>query len=254
MDGLVMDAIVGKDESELMHSTQLPVLSEAQQLNQSQGEMAESLQSLLSDVEAFSELCLQEGVVVAATSTQSLEAAQALSVDVLRSIGQGFHRYRQLLDDARRRNVSLRDSRQLSWAALRFLMVTPTSDFFDLIETDDLVECYDLQHRQTFRTLRFFELCSYDVLSVLVTPWHELYGRDSKLHEEGIREMVDSLEKSLVTKAFMLPAHELWEISSNERRVFEITHKVRAPLFHRNSATSRARAGVIMTSKAQRLR
>jgi hypothetical protein len=148
----------------------------------------------------------------------------------------------------------MRSSRQLTWSALKILGLRPPLDFFDKIQNEDIVEIYNTDQVQIFRTLRFFELCSYDVASILMIPWYKLYGRSSQMEEIGLREMNDSLFSGTAAVPFDMPSHELSEIASAEMRVFEMRHRWRGPLMGRDANGNMSRQGIIMTSAAKRLR
>jgi len=207
--------------------------------------------AFLKDVEKFSRLGRSLGLDLVAYTSKSQIRPAPISDELLGSISRALETYKQLLIEAIIDKQDPCDAGQLSWFAIKKLNLVPTMDFFGKIRRDDIVECYNQDQIQIFRSLRFFELVSYDLVSILTRPWHELYGRDEKIHERGIAEMADSLTDCHQTKAFKLEGHELWENLSEEKRVFWIKHRFRSPLFEKGKNLP---VGIIMSSVAHQLR
>jgi len=71
----------------------------------------------------------------------------------------------------------LNESRSLTWNALKYFGLIPSSDLFGKITETDVVEIYDMEHVQIFRNFQFFEYCSYTIEDVFCRPWQELFIR-----------------------------------------------------------------------------
>lgn len=204
--------------------------------------------SLVAQCEAFIKLVRPFGIRTQPFTDRSKEIA--LRMDEVRATEtlRQFQTICELYEKAIRRDLDIKDTRQLTWWAVKELGLRPPSDFFDKIEKADVVECYDSNQVQVFRSLSFFEFCTYDVLSVLTRPWHELYGRNIALNQKALNEMFEILERGESTLPFTLPLHRLWEVDSAEKREFIMNHRFRAPLF---DPQSKLRAGIIMTSRVE---
>lgn len=205
---------------------------------------------LLRKCSAFSKLLRFAGLDVSPYEKSSRTILQQLSETQVRNILVQFETNFELYERAKVRGQNLRDTRQLTWWAVKELGLRPPMDFFDKIEDADIVECYNEDQIQVFRSLSFFDFCSYDVLSVLIRPWHELYGRDLGLHGKAFEEMLEVLSRGESTMRFSLPPHRLWEVSSVQKREFVILHKYRGPLKKLGSSKPN---GIIMTSYVEKL-
>lgn len=199
----------------------------------------------------FSSFLQRHSICVDPFREESLEFAQKLDPYTIKTVRRAIEGYLQLLTHAESKGIDVRNARQLSWSALKFMNLKPHSEFFDKIKDDDIVEFYNTEQVQIFRSLRFFELVSYDVLSVLTRPWHELYSRNDHFHEVAFREMCDAADPKSGPQRFSLPAHVLIEAISDLRLKFVISHKWRGPLWERRSVGKSGVVGVIMTSEAE---
>jgi hypothetical protein len=197
----------------------------------------------------FAETMKDIKIPVTASCSKSEKHAKSFKEDVLKELRRHIDEYTDLLIDTHTRGFNPRDARQLSWAALSYLRLRPHPEFFSRIEKDDIVEFYNADQIQIFRSLRFFELVTYDVLSILTQPWHILYRRQENFHETAFREMKECLNPQATPVRFSLPVHYLEERLSKEKRAFSILHKWRGPLWKREGA-GKGVDGVIMTSDA----
>ena len=52
-----------------------------------------------------------------------------------------------------------------------------TESVSSLITNENIVEVYNLDHVQLFRSINFFDLCNYSLLDLLARQWFELFER-----------------------------------------------------------------------------
>lgn len=60
-------------------------------------------------------------------------------------------------------------------------------DLFSHIANGDIIEVYDSNNKQVFRSYDFFKYCMYSLDELYSTPWNELYHRDEKHIAEYMR-------------------------------------------------------------------
>lgn len=83
------------------------------------------------------------------------------------------------------------DGRQFLWRMINRLGYVPTSDLFDQVTGEDVVEIYTLDNWQLFRNLNFFNFVSFNIEEVANINWTADTKRESrfelKLLEIGLR-------------------------------------------------------------------
>ena len=93
-------------------------------------------------------------------------------------------------------------------------------DFMRNFNEGDICEAYTPMHQQIFRSLEFFKTCSYDLFTMTVVPWNELFSRPVP-----VRKMIlDLAEKILLEKlksvAHPIPDHVIQECYGGNNRSF----------------------------------
>lgn len=97
--------------------------------------------------------------------------------------------------------------------ALKVCQLYVRDDFWDHLEKDDVVEIYNLENIQLFRSFNFFNISSYSLLDLLINEWFVLYERPSHVVESFMGLYQDLIEGRM-TKATKVnvPAHITKEI------------------------------------------
>lgn len=112
------------------------------------------------------------------------------------------------------------------------------SGFLTTIRDGDCVEIYEFINDntgavQTWRNWRFLELCSYDILTLSVTPMDQLFFREPKFRD-AINEMCVDLIPNPRTKMCEVEPHVLVEVKEQHNRQFRIENKFITPVFNTN--------------------
>lgn len=108
------------------------------------------------------------------------------------------------------------DFGQSIWIALKEFGFTPSSDLFQYLKNDRIIEIHNLDGQQVYRNLYFFKFCSYTLEELYSIPWVELFSRP----EKNIHQMVSFVQKMSSTKIHKtvkvteIEPHELVEIRS----------------------------------------
>lgn len=114
-------------------------------------------------------------------------------------------------------------------------------DFYSTVRSGDVVEVYRIDPStravyQTWRNWQFLAMCSYDLLTLFVTPMHVLFLRDEEINvlmEKKISEILQQPRSSYID----IPAHSITEQLHSHNRRFQIKHRFAAPVLKDGSVT-----------------
>lgn len=140
--------------------------------------------------------------------------------------------YLQQIYQAAFEKITLRgDNRQHVWWSLKNLRLVPPSDLLDKISSDDIIEIYNNEGIQVFRSFELFQHISYSLSEIFTFTWMELFERD----EFVFKRVFDAVDKVLAGEVTgvvkqQLPPHVLKEKFSNEKKWIEIQQGVLCPL------------------------
>src|SRR6202453_223735 len=123
----------------------------------------EAIAALQLSLSEFSALSSTFGVSVKPFSEAGLFRLSKMNLSQLSSIREAFDSYLKICSQAHTQKVDLKNSVSFAQAALRSLKLSAPESFFNTVASDDVVEIYDLSHRQIFRNLRFYELTQYSL-------------------------------------------------------------------------------------------
>jgi len=109
-------------------------------------------------------------------------------------------------------------------------------NLFDHITEGDILEVYDTQNKQIFRSYEFFKHCTYSLDELFSIPWNELYYRDPKYITEYMRLLSILMENKskdvLVVKT--VPPHWVSQIHSNRKISHFLQTKIICLLYDAN--------------------
>lgn len=119
-------------------------------------------------------------------------------------------------------------------ACSRYLGYVVDENLYKSITHEDIVEVYNQDLVQLYRSLSFFKLCSYDLVELLTHEFHELYER-SIMVNSSIYELATQIK----TRPYCLepvslrsiPQHFMREKFSPKRTSFLIEFKDAYPLY-----------------------
>ncbi len=124
--------------------------------------------------------------------------------------------YVSILEKAVVEKSNLKDNKKLTWTAFKLLGLTPCSDLMNFIKDTNVIELYDHEGFQVFRSLNFFELCSYTVEDIYCRQWTDLFRRPNSAVMEKLMEIAATLTAGNLRHTIRvdLPRHEVMEIDS----------------------------------------
>lgn len=141
--------------------------------------------------ENISSLMEDEGFVVRPFGHPTLPYFNLLSNEEQEQALKDLLIYFQICMDVRSQGGSLKDTRFFTERAIFRLGAEADAAILDFIRPDHLVEIYNQAHTQIFRSLPYFEVCSYSLEDLYCRKWYHLYERqpeDQALLEQSIAQ------------------------------------------------------------------
>jgi PAS domain-containing protein len=169
---------------------------------------------------------------------------KATQLKILGSLLNYYEIFAQALKD----KAQLRDGKTMLWYALKRFGLRPTSEVFDVISDEDIIEIYNADGIQIYRNLNFYEISSYSLGELVAFEWSELYQREDQVSVE-IMKLAGDILKGKYSKTFQspIPRHKLIEKFSEECHVLDMIQRHYSPLYPLEGG--RQVVGVIATSQ-----
>ena len=106
--------------------------------------------------------------------------------------------------------------------ACQALNLSVPDSFMNTIVSGDIVEVYDLvTQRQLYRNFEFLRSSSYDLLTVCVMPYPELFAREEGFEAKILARTTEIIERGHATEPWNVPNHHLVEkLESHQRKFF----------------------------------
>lgn len=105
-------------------------------------------------------------------------------------------------------------------------------DFLEKIGPRDIIELYNIDLRtQIYRNLEFLRHSSYDLLTLITTPYPLLFYREPRFAEQVIRKSDAVAKTAKASVPWDIEDHLLIERMHNHNRVFRMRMKYIAPVF-----------------------
>lgn len=85
------------------------------------------------------------------------------------------------------RSPRIREIARLKCALNQFGLRAASDNVFDVISLDDVIELYNIQGVQLYRNMKFFKVCSYNLLDLSVHSWEKLYDKPSSVVDATLK-------------------------------------------------------------------
>jgi hypothetical protein len=123
------------------------------------------------------------------------------------------------------------EDRTMAWNMLLRMKLKPLSDVFGHIRDGDIIEIYNQDSVQVFRSFSFFHLVSYTLAELFGNEWWELYSRpeQANLQMMALGEKILKSELRETVLAGVAP-HVVQEVFSEGRKKASITEVLLSPL------------------------
>ena len=132
-----------------------------------------------------------------------------------------------MLDSTAPLSVSASEELRFFLQAIRQFALLYPARLPGLIAPGDVIEIFDAEGGQRYRSFNFFEHCNYSVDELAGHPWHELYEREAAVNQtlkNAFAELLDG-RKSFVDTAALLPEYRVRESLSHEQASFWVQER-----------------------------
>lgn len=189
------------------------------------------------NLQAVSDLLVEAGHTVAVFNplvpSRFPELQVQKQIDIIESLESALRIYGAAIGGG----ISIKDNRQMAWWALRELSYRPTSDAFSHIEDRNVIEIYDENHKQVFRTLNFFPCLSYSLDEINTYEWWELYNRDEAVTQVMHKTVGEMMSRAPATIVKPFPTHWAQERFSERKNWAKIESKILTPITRPGNTT-----------------
>ncbi|AFY02496.1 hypothetical protein [Bdellovibrio bacteriovorus] len=134
--------------------------------------------------ENISAIIEEEGLLVRPYGHATLPYFNLLSIEEQERVLKDILTFFQVCTDVKSQGSSLKDTRLFTEKAIARIGVTADPAILDLIEPHHLIEIYTQSQTQIFRSLKFFEVCSYSLEDLYCRKWYHLYQRTPEDQEK----------------------------------------------------------------------
>ena len=118
-----------------------------------------------------------------------------------------------------------------AWNAVKNNNLVICSDIFDKIDKEDIIEIWDLEGRQIFRSFHALRYFSYTIEELTSYPFYELFERSIEIEAAYAAEFVRILKGEVqATYQLQIPPHIVRERISVRKNTSIITPKYVSPL------------------------
>jgi len=173
-----------------------------------------------------------------------------LSLAAQRRAFQALSLYVETIEDLIRHQQSPFDARVFTWAFLKKAGLHPNSRTFESIEKTEIVEIFNRDFTQVFRSLSFFEKFDTPFFDLLILDRMTVLRSQAKLEEKIFLKMDACLKQKRGVETLDLAEAEWEERFGLDPRHYLIRYKMMSSLMARGKRPGRVSA-VLMTSSAE---
>lgn len=146
-------------------------------------------------------------------------------------------------------NKNIDEARMVEKACAEFNLEIP-DDFLKRIRKGDVVEVYETETMiQIYRNFEFLKHCSYDLLTVCLTPLNELFEREEGADQQVFDRARQICNETLITERWNIPDHILMEKMEKHNRVFKLKLGYIAPVRHKITGKCMAWASTLRVER-----
>jgi hypothetical protein len=167
----------------------------------------------------------------AVVSAEAYAKLQSMPPDL---IGKTIERGRKILDvhlEFERAGHDFDDSEHLARVALKALGLLTCDEIFGSIRRNDIVEIYNSEHIQIFRSFNFFRICNYGLDDVLLHEWFVLYERNPQVTQSIMTHIENHMKSQNPISRFKIAGHVMKEKFADPQGVFFTRFKFLASTF-----------------------
>lgn len=191
----------------------------------------------------------KNGIRVSGYNQNALNRFKSLSGEQKKNIIKQLQDYVTSCELANQRGIHLKETKRLLKYHLGLLGLVAPKSLLDSLDDGDVVEAYNLDQVQIFRSVVFLELCHYTLADVLTHEWYHLYERDDVINKMIVENINKVLHENNDLVWSGIPEHSMVEKFSDPRGVFRCWLKYFSPIF----SGPNQRAGFVCTIGAKKL-
>jgi hypothetical protein len=140
---------------------------------------------------------------------------------------------------------SVREAKSLIWFAIKAFGFRPTSDLFNFVTDDHVVEIHDKTGVQIFRNFQFYKFCSYSVEELYCISWPKLFTHEGEFTQQILEKGMLLLSGTVnSTIPFNITDHEIHETDSICKFQIRANVEFGSPLF--NSESNQPEATIVL--------
>ncbi|CAE80656.1 hypothetical protein AB1A79_13185 [Bdellovibrio bacteriovorus] len=189
--------------------------------------------------ENISALIEEEGLLVRPYGHATLPYFNLLTAEEQEQVLRDILIYFQVCTDVKSQNGSLKDTRLFTEKAIHRLGVSVDPFILEQIQPHHLIEIYTQAQTQIFRSLKFFEVCSYSLEDLYCRKWYHLYQRSPEDQEKLESDIGLFYSQSpMRTLKATAPEHTIRATTSLERNEIITQILWLSPLFSNTKADS----------------
>ncbi len=199
--------------------------------------------------EELTSIAKTHGIYLTPHNSRGVEKFQSLSIEQQFTILDALKSYIGQLQSAIKEEIDLTggDNRKHAWWSLHRLGFRPSKDLFDQIAEKDIIEIYNCESIQVFRSFEMLKFLSYSCSEIFSYEWTELYS-----HNEFTFKKIFGMVKSILIGKVQgpistnFPPHVVVEKFSEKKCWAKMRHTLLAPLYSANGSV----VGYISTFRA----
>jgi hypothetical protein len=191
------------------------------------------------------------------------QMAKSIGVEVLPFVERSLPRFSSLTPEAQKlafRNLStyhgicsstiqagnsVQESKSLIWFAIKAFGFRPTSDLFNFVTDDHVIEIHDQTGVQIFRNFQFYKFCSYSIEELYCVSWPDLFSHEGEFTQQILEKGMLLLSGNVnSTIPFNVTDHKIQETNSICKFQIRANVEFGSPLF--NFETGRPEATIVL--------
>lgn len=200
-------------------------------------------------INSFSSLCASHNVNFQGYNRISLNKFFSLVPVAQLQVISAINSAKELMGDVIDINKNIDESRMVERACSELNLQIP-DDFLKRIRKGDVVEVYETETMiQIYRNFEFLKHCSYDLLTICLTPLNELFEREAGADEMVFGRAREICENATGAERWNIPDHILMEKMEKHNRVFKLKLGYIAPVTHKITGKKMAWASTLRVER-----
>ncbi len=186
-----------------------------------------NLQHFLTSYAHFSSILKNHNIELRTLNPATQNVFKNLDESHQVAIVEAFETYKQLIIRAIDSQIDIQNEVELLKFVVKDLQIDVSPEALSKIKPTHIIEIYNLDFKQIYRSLNFLSFCGYDLFELLTHTFYELYERSVSINEYLV-DACATLNKrphNYVESLSSIPTHLMREKFSGNRGHFLIRFK-----------------------------